>query len=268
MHRPVNAIAPLCVAVVVVAVASSTSCKGGVVALCEERARLRCEIAFACCSSEERPFFVREVYVDDEDECIERATAICTLAGAASDDSVVLGRTGFNDVQAEECLENLRAAAEACDVGSAQRAQLLCDDVTEGTVTGGGECAFSSECRAGGTCDLESPPDVDDALHAPLGACVEPPAQGDECPEGVCATGLFCQNNRCDVLPGDGDPCNVECAPGLFCALTEFVCAAQKVDGERCDSPVECLGGICQFVPASNDEFPRCGGVAPGQCGG
>lgn len=265
MHRTLNALFS-CLLASSLASLLASSCSGGVVSLCAERARLSCELAFACCSPEERSFFVRDLYVDDEDECVERATAICTLSGAAIDDSVALGRTAFNDVQAEECLATLRAAAEACDVASAQRAQLLCDDVTQGTVTDGGDCAFSSECRAGGTCDLESPPEVDDALHAPLGACVEPPAQGDECPEGVCATGLFCQNNRCDVLPGEGDPCNVECVPGFFCAATDFVCTAQKVDGDGCASPAECFSNNCQFAPG--DEVSRCGGVPRGQCGG
>lgn len=258
MHRLI-ALLTLCI------LASSSSCTNGAVALCEERARLQCELAFACCSPEER-FGLGTLYVDDEAECAERVSSTCSARESVVDESIALGRTAFDDVRAEECLTALRAAAEGCDPGAAQRAQLVCDDVTAGAVGDGGECAFSRECRAGGTCDLESPPDVDDALHAPLGTCVEPPSQGDECPEGVCATGLFCQNNRCDVLPGEGDPCNLECAPGLYCADTEFTCEAQKVDGEPCANTEECLAGACELGP--DDDQPRCSGSALGECSG
>jgi hypothetical protein len=237
----------------------------GAVALCEERAGLRCELAFACCSPEERGV-AAGLYITSEDECVARTTALCRATGGAVDDSIALGRTDFDDVRAEECLAQLRAASEGCDLAAAQRAELLvCDDVTSGAVEGGGDCAFSSECLAGGTCDLEEPPEVDDALHAPLGACVAPPSQGDECPEGVCATGLFCQNNRCDALPGEGDACNIECAPGLYCAATDFVCAAQKADGDACVSTAECLSGVCNFAP-DDQETQRCGAVSPGLC--
>lgn len=256
-------------AVALAVVLGLSACGGGAVSFCEERARAQCELAFECCSPKERaPLGVSSsLYLDSEDECVERSAATCRTSNAVVDDSVALGRTSFDDVRAEECLTALRAAAEACDAGAAQRAQLLpCDDVSEGAVGDGGACAFSSECRAGGTCDLESPPEVDDDLHAPLGACIEPPSESDECPEGVCATGLFCQNNRCDVLPGENDPCNVECAPGLFCAPIEFVCTEQKTDGDECNGPLECLSNVC-FFPVG-DDVARCGGVEQGQCSG
>lgn len=118
----------------------------------------------------------------------------------------------------------------------------------------GQACAPQYGCAEGAWCDGETTP--------LFPVCAALPGAGVPCVESdfgfLCAEDLFCDMSEpdapvCAALPGLGDECpDGACAEGLFCDTDEmpFVCANPPTLGEDCplgfcEAPFLCDGGEC-----------------------
>ncbi len=111
----------------------------------------------------------------------------------------------------------LPGEGEPCTVDNRCAGDLGCDFRTDGSFcaprrAAGEACASDAICAAGTYCDFGS------MRCTPYEANGTTCSDGNECgPMGSCvpdASGRF----RCVTLPGAGEPCFFDCAPGLTCA--------------------------------------------------
>ena len=233
------------------------ACPTGPTSYCEARARAQCHFLFNCCEGDELAYqFYEAEYAANEGECYDRLAPSCKTQAGGMDRSIALGRLRFNGDKASACANAASAAADACDPSLAYVVE--CGQVTIGLVEDGDECALSDECGNGGYCDdIEiGDPDVNDELGALEGKCVAPVPEGEDCGgegDGPCERGLACVADTggdatCEAPPEEGDDCaNGRCAYGLFCN-TDDECEARRNDGDDCDEDLggaECKTGTC-----------------------
>lgn len=137
---------------------------------------------------------------------------------------VSLGQPCFDGF--DECLDGV-CRGNACPRTCQTRA-------TEGEV-----CTNDGECRLGLSCRM-----------APLSAtsvCSAPSNVGGVCfSDTDCATGLGCSEQQCKVLPSAGAKClDSRCIDIAYCEVdsTGGVCAARKMEGERCTG-AQCVSSL------------------------
>lgn len=158
------------------------------------------------------------------------------------------------------------AKSEPCDEQSQCSDGLLCDAKAGCTGLPGngqpcdeGRCADGSVCvsrdatcrtlpLAGGlACDTteQCAPDH----YCAGGSCSRRPAEGQPCPDAVCAEGLKCRaDGVCRELPGEGQRCeDGGCGPGLTCIEKTTLCQRTPLAmGQACDKDEHCQDtGFC-----------------------
>ncbi len=186
--------------------------------------------------------------------------------------AVEAGKVIYHGDKARECL---------CIVGgSCDRTQFdrnpgsaACDEMFEGTVAAGGQCALDEECISQ-DCNVPACPDA-----CCQGSCVgdAPPARpivGESCAinndcvasycdfttdictaykqvgeacnsSSQCATG-GCVSSVCATLPGPGEPCNATASGttcrdlGYVCSLSTSTCVPYGLTGDACVNEREC----------------------------
>jgi hypothetical protein len=225
-----------------------------------------------------------------EGGCAERLTIQLEDGDfAATQAAVEAGRVRYDGSKVQACL----ATIEGIGCGFQTRRTLLsdaCNEVLEGSVELGGDCALDEDCAGVAFCkrDGNSCPGECSAL---LGA-------GETCSEDDdCAEGLACRNQtmRCEAPGRLGEPCgrvaDANCAAGLACiggdaaagqagecGDTEELFAAQL--GEDCDleEQVLCADDLACAVVLPLGTAPRfrcmarvqigddCTFGAPSQC--
>jgi hypothetical protein len=129
------------------------------------------------------------------------------------------------------CLSNLQTGAcrDISGVLTGQGEQDVpgCSNITTGLVAIDGGCDRNFECVDGSYCD---------------GAfCRALPGLDQQCPDGMCAAGLYCR----------GFNMGQRCVP-------------KEIDGRLCDGSNECASGYCTADPRYMQ--PVCG--APNTCVG
>jgi hypothetical protein len=211
--------------------------------------------------------------------------------------AVDAGKVIYHPDKARECLDGFGGSCERNTV--VDNESSACDEVFEGTVAAGGQCAMDEECISQ-ECDVPACPEA-----CCQGACVgdapEPrPRVGESCatntqcidsycdfassttcmpyiPVGQacaqtyqCAAGV-CANQVCTELPGPGEACNPQVPGGQcghignVCNPTTMTCVAVGLSGDPCTTGGECSeiyncnAGTCQLGP-------RLGEPCAGEC--
>jgi hypothetical protein len=120
-------------------------------------------------------------------------------------------------------------------------------------IPAGESCAGFKTCVADATCDRVTE------------ACLAMPQAGEQCRPGSsyerrCATGLWCVDDVCEPLPGEGEPCvgtttwdYKECQDGLRCSYfgSGRTCVVPQVEGglcgddAACEETLRCNDGTC-----------------------
>jgi hypothetical protein len=143
---------------------------------------------------------------------------------AGLEESISEGRLAYDAAEAGSCLDSLRGLGCALAIGLED---LPCEAITP-LVAEGGACTADMECT--------------------VGVCVRPP---DE-PEDL---------GTCSSLPGEGEPCQEDCAEGSYCRYvddtwTDAVCVAARPDGASCEADSMCASS-CHL--AAGDADGVCG---------
>jgi hypothetical protein len=230
----------------------AAACTPSPVNVCEENLKATCAMEFRCCKDVERGSLLTSftVYSTSESECFDSLKSVCTNSGGASE-AVGLGRLAFNSEAYSTCTTARQAAIDGCDLQAFSTAQESCDfgDIFDGKVADGSACADDGEC-VGGLCEISYnedglPETVSVETGNVEGVCLSEPAAGQDCSDGNCAEGLFCNpDDVCAVLPGNGDECTFACAAGLYCG-PGFLCAEQLDGGEACTFFSDCKSDDC-----------------------
>lgn len=120
--------------------------------------------------------------------------------------------TDFHFHRASECAGNLRCMDGVC-----------VDTCTTRDPPGIGDSCLTMACADGLRCDNHE-----------TGTCKPALTAGESCPFGDgCADGLVCGIGlTCQLVPGEGDRCDVSCAAGLVCEMS--TCKAGPGAGHHC----------------------------------
>ena len=188
-----------------------------------ELATAYCDRVFACCVPEERmlvgiiPFAEERPDIPDAAACTAYMTdylreqgRIATMASSVADGSVA-----YDGQRAADCLAEL--AAMSCeafghDIGGARDMRACSPFVA--TLADGAACAWDEQCPSG---------------YCSEQVCAAKPAQGDFCPVGVCADGLFCDS------------------------FGDATCKPQLADGADCTFDTDCGSGYCNWDIGTGD---------------
>ncbi len=191
-----------------------------------------CSKQFECCDAteimEELGFFG----ITTEAECKSTLGAFAQIGVNQLNASIKAGRVVFHEDRASDCLELFAGmtCAEFAATGGGDQMLSGCEDPIEGLVAAGGACSSDDECAVG----------------ACVGDSDDPPMEG-----------------TCRALPVDGEVCEFDCAPGLFCdfGATDSTCAPQQANGASCGGDDECTSGFCDFTEETCAESTTCDGV-------
>ncbi|MCC6902567.1 MAG: hypothetical protein IT377_26585 [Polyangiaceae bacterium] len=133
------------------------------------------------------------------------------------------GKVTYDGAKAKQCLDEI--AGRDCTELTVRLSET-CDQVAEGSVELGGDCAYDFDCKGTAVCKTEA---------ACPGKCTERGAAGASCSDDdQCQDGLVCgAATQACVKPGAenaacGGGVEPECAPTLFCAGAD---AATKTAG-------------------------------------
>ena len=93
----------------------------------------------------------------------------------------------------------------------------------------------------GAECDPDELPCVGSNLfcNSADNKCAVLPSEGDACINGECAAGFYCNSDdTCNATRGLGEECteNSMCAEGLYCSYNDWKCTKIPVTGEKCSS--------------------------------
>ncbi len=128
---------------------------------------------------------------------------------------------GYRCVADERCEPGLH-----CDLGICRKRKLV--DV-------GGSCTPDDICAIGSFCGSSA-------------VCTLLPGEGQDCPNGACASGLYCKSGKCAPRLDAGATCKVfECKEGLLCDPDTQKCVALATanEGEPCIAQyVRCANGL------------------------
>jgi hypothetical protein len=160
--------------------------------------------------------------ITTEQDCVDFTNALFSgLAVAQYKASIEAGRVEYDGEAAADCV------AAVDDVSCKDYASDMIDD--------------DSACRP-----FLIP------LVADGGACT----QDFECKSDNCVDGAGDADGTCQALPGEGQPCDDNCADGTYCGYenSSEVCLALKADGAVCILDRECASDYC------DDTTDQCGG--------
>lgn len=176
--------------------------------------------------------------------------------------SIEAGRTIYHSEKVNGCLEALET--RGCD-SLGDMAPQACEDVFEGTVAAGGDCATDIECAGDAFCGFEG--------AACPGTCTTRSLEDGDCnDDDDCSGALVCHNNSCTVAPGDGDACEgtdgMDCRAGYVCIGSNDTASgtckavaslASRAEGESCDfdTPTLCMAGLSCVADSVDNGQPQ-----------
>ncbi len=228
--------------------------------------RANCQFQHRCCAPAERNSSAGR----DEATCVEVAFesgGSTTLIGDRAKSAVDRGAATYDAELADRCVKAITDAANSCDAAfflAGEGRDAECDagfarGFTVGTVGDGGDCVDSFDCADEGDCIVEAEDDV----ISTAGECRGRVAEGDDCSEFPCQSGLSCsfagETPRCEKieLKGDGEECfgSNECESGSCIDGEAGVCFDS---GEPCTEDNDCevdLGDFCDvdFITVCGD---------------
>lgn len=184
--------------------------------------------------------------------------------------AVEAGTVIYHAGKARDCLD---AVDNGCQRGG-QVDTTACEEVFEGTVGAGGQCAMDEQCvsqncdvpdcaeaccqgtcvgdtrpvrpRLGQACDLEGESCLNSFCDPATNTCTAYRAAGESCTgSSQCATGV-CSGQVCVVLPGPGEPCSPQLGFGLCnhigytCSPSTMTCVPYGLLGDPCTVESEC----------------------------
>ena len=196
-----------------------------------ELSTANCAKQFECCTGAEiTAQYMGITYdghaIETEAQCVEFTNAVfSSLAIAHYRTSIEQGRATYDGDAAGDCIGAIE--------------EIACAQFTTGTIGTGTDCRpfLLPKVTDGGACtqDYECTSDNCEGATNPIdgpstdGACAPMPGDGEPCDDN-CATGLYCTSDLCAPTKADGQACNVrdECESG-YCDTTARLCAAKPV---------------------------------------
>lgn len=186
----------------------------------QQIASATCAKIFECCTEAEiETMGSGFVSFSDEQSCVSAYEQLYTAFGSvALDQAEAEGRLRFNSSAADACVAKIQNAT--CEEFRNNDDTTECDGAVEPLVKSGGKCASDAECI-----------------------------------DGVCEGGsLFGEaNGTCAPLPGEGDPCDFDCAQGLTCQIkfsggtSSSICVRPSGPNQDCSEHNLCVAGhTCQ----------------------
>lgn len=167
--------------------------------------------------------------------------------------SIDAGRTVYHGEKVQNCLDALET--RGCD-NLGDMTPAACDEVFEGTVAAGGDCAADIECVGDAFCGS-------DGASCP-GTCIARVAAGEDCmDDDDCSGALVCHNNTCTTAPGNGEACEgtdgMDCRAGYACigsndaepgTCKAIATIASRAEGETCDleTATLCTAGLACVI--------------------
>lgn len=230
---------------------------------CEKSAQTYCKFMYKCCTPSERISQFGLLILlggahTNYDECKDKATKLMCATLSPYGESVQAGRGTWDEAKAQECMQIVEKAADACDAqqyyeGTEGKDCELNGDIFKGSVQDGGECYFDAECSGEGkSCITRTSDDPDTELRTAEGTCRGLPADGEPCTEtNECASNLYCDSSDvCRALKQNGSLCDYadECQSGRCgynTTSSEYECMARIADGQACYSSSDCESGNC-----------------------
>lgn len=246
-------------ALVALVVGLTPGCKPGARDYCERFAASTCRFQYQCCNARERSTLGGlggQGAHSTEAECVEELTKAACSSLAVYADAEENGRVEWDYAAQNECLQPFEEAANTCDAEGVLGFQIssTCSfqDLATGLVADGETCFITGECAGDESlCVVNQPDDPDDQLVTAKGTCTPPPGTGDECPDFVCASGLYCDASLdprvCAPLKDEGDACAAafECLSAI-CGV-DGTCEPKRANGEDCTAAAECQSEFCDY---------------------
>jgi hypothetical protein len=235
-----------------------SGCKPGARDMCERYAVAYCKFQYQCCNARERAQLIGFGGVTEhssEEECVEeRQRVLCSLL-AQYEDAERGGRLEWDYEGSNECLGAVETAANECSAEDFLSFQFGADgcalgELTSGLVENDDTCFLSDECADDEALCTPEETDPDEIVVTAKGTCTPPPGVGDECPDGFCRDGSFCDvavdPNVCVPLLDEGEDCDAD----LQCLTSNCegaVCSAKRDNDAQCTSPGQCASGFCDY---------------------
>jgi hypothetical protein len=268
--------------------AFGAGCRPGARDYCERYAAATCRFQYQCCNARERATLGGlggAAAHSTEEECVEELTKAVCAALAVYSDAEQNGRVEWDHAKHSECLQPFEEAANTCDAEGVLGFQVgnegcAFSDIATGLVQDDETCFITDECAGDESiCVPERSEDPDEQLVTAKGTCTPPPGTGDECPDFVCASGLFCdvtvdpqvcaplkdvddactagyeclsslcEGDVCVAKRANGEDCTTagECQSEFCDYFDTFTCQPKQADGEPCNADTECANGQCDF---------------------
>ena len=219
----------------------------------DQLAQAMCGWEFRCCAVPEIDALGLSSYAT-EPEC--RMVTTRLLGSWMSEVRIALvgGRLSFDPTFATACLQ--RFTQGACNPGINQfvssSLQSLsvwdrfsqCPNPFVGTLAEGSSCSLVTECLPGNRC-------VSGGVAAPDSNTVEAVRAAPILSDGLTTWGI----GHCvaDVRKDEACLLSQDCAPGLYCRRTDFVCARPAGEGESCVVPGGDSGNPAALIVACSD---------------
>jgi hypothetical protein len=216
---------------------------------CETEARAICHFEYQCCTASERvdTFMNGFLLHHTESECVEEYVKAVCGSTATVVESVEQGRARWDEAEAEACYRPFIEALEACDATMAftfAPGSDACKGYLSGTLADGATCFEDYECESrSSACATTIGDDPSAPLITSKGTCTPSPGEGEDCPLGKCAEGLFCNfvSSRCEPTRADNMPCNdSEQCLSRFCNGTTALCTSSEdatLEVDMCEGP-------------------------------
>lgn len=216
-----------------------------------DTAQVICGWEFRCCSLPEIDAIGRSSFLT-EPECRLSTARLLVERTSGIRFAIEQGRASFSPDLGTACVGAL--AMSAC--ASAHGTRIAgaspvwqqfdrCIFPTVGKVAPSSACSSSLECEPGSTCRPQGTWLLDPAI--PAAGVRLPPTMGDS---GSVSAG------HCRVDGNEGQPCSFtyECAAGLYCRGTDFVCAHPAAEGQACIAPLDITGAPVATIVACRNQ--------------
>jgi hypothetical protein len=192
---------------------------------------------------------IADCNANSKDDCVAKQSDFC----------LTLIPTAYDSKYAKECLSAVTDAYKDTEL-TAEEIQIVtqfaapCDQLSRGSVPGGGTCKNHDDCNtADGYGCLIKPGET-------RGACLKPeevkPGEACDGPAQVCETGYFCDGENCLAFRKTNKPCTAdyECLPSDQCAVSEAdpetsLCTTRAPLNADCTSDAECASNYCAIDP-------------------
>ncbi len=249
----------------------------------DQLAQAMCGWEFRCCAVPEIDALGLSSYAT-EPECRMVTTRLVGSWMSEVRIALAAGRLSFDPTVATACLQ--RFTQGACNPGINQLGLGLvqpvsvwdrfsqCPNPFVGTLTEGSSCSLFTECLPGSSC-------VSGGVVAPDSNTVEAVRAAPILSDGLTSGGI----GHCLADSRKDEACllSQDCAPGLYCRRTDFVCARPAGEGESCvvpggdsgnptalivacsDSPQQllCVEDHCRHLPRNGEPCLGQGGILP-----